>query len=90
MIGDTYVILWKAEELGELNASYQVDEDAPGLLLIGSDGGVMPSRMTHARYPGPLSGFHLSAWTCKPLRSLVHHSPAFSRFSARGREFDCP
>ena len=39
MIGDTYVILWKAEELAELNDSYGVDEYAPGLLLIGSDGG---------------------------------------------------
>ena len=39
MIGDTYVILWKAEELAELNDSYEVDEYAPGLLLIGSDGG---------------------------------------------------
>jgi len=38
-IGETYLILWKAEELAEMNAAYQVDEYAPGLLLIGSDGG---------------------------------------------------
>jgi len=39
MIGETYLMLWSAEELPEMNASYQVAEYAPGLLLIGSDGG---------------------------------------------------
>ena len=39
MIGETYLILWKAEELTEMNTSYQVSEYAPGLLLFGSDGG---------------------------------------------------
>ena len=31
-------MLWSIEELVEFNKSYQVDEFAPGLLLIGSDG----------------------------------------------------
>lgn len=39
MIGDTYLIFWQAAELHEMNASYQVTDYAPGLLLIGSDGG---------------------------------------------------
>lgn len=39
MIGETYVMLWGAEELSQMNISYQVSEYAPGLLLIGSDGG---------------------------------------------------
>ncbi len=39
MIGGAYLILWKAEELAEMNTSYQVAEYAPGLLLFGSDGG---------------------------------------------------
>jgi hypothetical protein len=38
-IGDAYVILWSVETLIELNRSYQVADYAPGLLLIGSDGG---------------------------------------------------
>jgi cell wall assembly regulator SMI1 len=39
MIGENYVILWNAEELAEMNKSYQVADYAPGLLLVGSDGG---------------------------------------------------
>lgn len=39
MIGENYVMLWSADELAEYNASYQVNEYAPGLLLFGSDGG---------------------------------------------------
>jgi hypothetical protein len=35
----SYVQMWKAEELTELNESYRVKEFAPGMLLIGSGGG---------------------------------------------------
>jgi hypothetical protein len=38
-IGGTYVMLWSTTELPELNSAYQVADNAPGLLLIGSDGG---------------------------------------------------
>jgi hypothetical protein len=38
-IGNAYVILWRVEELLEMNKIYQVDEYAPGLFLFGSDGG---------------------------------------------------
>ncbi|MBE94271.1 SMI1/KNR4 family protein [Marinobacter sp.] len=34
-----YLMLWKVDELAELNEAYGVDEFAEGLLLIGSDGG---------------------------------------------------
>ena len=37
-IGDSYIMLWSVDKLLELNASYQVDRFAPGLLLFGSDG----------------------------------------------------
>ncbi|MBS1910957.1 MAG: SMI1/KNR4 family protein [Bacteroidetes bacterium] len=33
-----YIMLWRIEELIELNSAYQVAEYAPGLFLIGSDG----------------------------------------------------
>ena len=39
MIGENYVMLWSADELGQHNESLQVNEYAPGLLLFGSDGG---------------------------------------------------
>jgi hypothetical protein len=39
MIGENYVMLWNADELGEYNESYQVNQYATGLLLFGSDGG---------------------------------------------------
>jgi len=36
---NAYVILWRAEELTELNKAYEVAEYAPGLFLFGSNGG---------------------------------------------------
>ncbi len=36
---NSYLIVWKLEELQELNAAYEVNTYAPGLLLFGSDGG---------------------------------------------------
>jgi len=38
-VGNAYVILWRVEELLEMNKAYQVAEYAPGLFLFGSDGG---------------------------------------------------
>jgi hypothetical protein len=38
-IKDSYLILWKAEELGPFNIDYEVDKYAPGLFLFASDGG---------------------------------------------------
>jgi hypothetical protein len=38
-VGDEYLILWRAEDLRQFNDEYEVSEYAPGLLLIGSDGG---------------------------------------------------
>jgi hypothetical protein len=36
---NSYAMLWGVDELLHLNEAYQVQEYAPGLLLIGSDGG---------------------------------------------------
>ena len=36
---NAYLMLWRASELFELNEAYEVAQYAPGLLLIGSDGG---------------------------------------------------
>jgi hypothetical protein len=36
---DSYLRLWKIEELIESNEGYAVEEFAPGLIIIGSDGG---------------------------------------------------
>lgn len=38
-IGESYLILWKAEELEPYNKDYQVEEYAPGVFLFGSSGG---------------------------------------------------
>ncbi len=38
-VGNAYVILWRVEELFDLNKAYRVAEYAPGLFLFGSDGG---------------------------------------------------
>jgi len=37
--GNAYVILWRVEELAQMNADYEVRAYAPGLLMFGSDGG---------------------------------------------------
>jgi SMI1-KNR4 cell-wall len=38
-VGNAYVILWRVEDLLEMNDAYQVAEYALGLFLFGSDGG---------------------------------------------------
>jgi SMI1 / KNR4 family (SUKH-1) len=38
-VGTRYVQLWRVEDLIELNNGYKVNEFAPRLFLIGSDGG---------------------------------------------------
>ena len=35
----SYLRLWKAEELDELNKGYEAEEFIPGMLLVGTDGG---------------------------------------------------
>lgn len=54
MIGKSYVILWKAEELATMNKAYQVEEYAPGLLLIGSDGGGEAFAFDTRKIPWPV------------------------------------
>lgn len=39
VVGQSYLVLWKIEDLVELNDAYDINEFAPGLLIIGSDGG---------------------------------------------------
>ena len=38
-IGNSYLILWRVDEIAPLNRSYEVEKDAPGFLAFGSDGG---------------------------------------------------
>ena len=38
-VGDNYLVLWRAADLHRHNRGYSVGEAAPGLILIGSDGG---------------------------------------------------
>lgn len=38
-IGDNYLILWSSGELATFNHEYEVEQYAPGIVLIGSDGG---------------------------------------------------
>ena len=39
LIGENYIVFWRAEDLEPLNAGYEVANFAPGFLLFGSDGG---------------------------------------------------
>jgi hypothetical protein len=34
-----YLVLWSAQDLSRLNELYEVQENAPGLVIFGSDGG---------------------------------------------------
>lgn len=38
-VGEAYLILWRLEELSEMNRAYEVAQNAPDLFLFGSDGG---------------------------------------------------
>ena len=38
-IGNSYISLWSIEDIPSLNKAYAVEEFAPGLVIIGSDGG---------------------------------------------------
>jgi hypothetical protein len=38
-LGENYIILWRAEELIQFNRDYEVETYAPGIFLIGSNGG---------------------------------------------------
>jgi phosphoribosylaminoimidazole (AIR) synthetase len=38
-VGNSYIRLWAINELIEMNEGYSVQEFAPGILLIGTDGG---------------------------------------------------
>ena len=38
-IGQSYLVVWPADEIVELNQTYRVDDFAPGLVLFGGDGG---------------------------------------------------
>lgn len=40
-IGNSYIDIWPLSKIKEINNEYCVEEFAPGLLLIGSDGGGM-------------------------------------------------
>ena len=37
---NSYLSLWKIDEIVSLNEAYEVSEFAPGLILFGSDGGL--------------------------------------------------
>ncbi len=38
---NSYIVIWKIEEIAELNNEYGVSEFTPGLVYFGSDGGGM-------------------------------------------------
>ena len=38
-IGESYIVLWKAEEIALFNREYEVAKYAPGILMFGSNGG---------------------------------------------------
>lgn len=39
IVGESYLILWRLSELAQFNSEYEVERDAPGLFLFGSNGG---------------------------------------------------
>ena len=38
-VGEEYLILYSAEELKQMNATYEIEKYTPGIFLIGSNGG---------------------------------------------------
>jgi len=53
-VGNAYLILWRVEELVEMNKAYEVAEYAPGLFLFGSDGGGEAFAFDMRSHPKPI------------------------------------
>lgn len=74
-VGNAYLVLWSLEELEGLNQLYEVSRFAPGLFLIGSDGGDTGYGLDVRLDPPPvievpLIGLSLS--TTKKIASTFH------------------
>jgi hypothetical protein len=54
VIGKTYLVLWRAEELIERNRGYEVSIYTPGMVLFGSDGGGEAYGFDLRRNPAPV------------------------------------
>lgn len=53
-VGESYLAIWRLEEIVPLNDGYMVDKFVPGLILFGSDGGgeayAFDTRFTPTQY----------------------------------------
>jgi hypothetical protein len=77
-IGKSYFMLWSVEELYQFNVEYEVHKYAPGLVLIGSNGGgegyAFDSRMKDSPiYVVPFIGMSLNDadFFCANFETLV-------------------
>jgi hypothetical protein len=76
-VGNAYVILWRAEELLEMNKAYQVTEYAPGLFLFGSDGGGEAFAFDTRSDANPIVTVPFVGMELKLARSVAHSFEAF-------------
>jgi len=72
-----YIILWRVEELLEMNNAYQVSEYAHGLLIFGSDGGGEAFAFDMRSDLKPIVSVPFVGMDLRLARSLA---PTFDRF----------
>jgi hypothetical protein len=76
-VGNAYLMLWRVGELREMNEAYAVQEFAPGLLLIGSDGGGEAIGYDMRTLVKPLVAVPFVGMDLKSARSIA---PSFHAF----------
>ncbi|QDQ26010.1 SMI1/KNR4 family protein [Chitinimonas arctica] len=81
-IGDNYLILWSAEELGQFNLEYQVEKYAPGLVLIGSNGGGEGFAFDTRQSPAPIVQVPFIGMDLEDIRVLASGFDEFIDFLA--------
>ena len=85
--GDAYLALWSTEQLVEQNVGYGLWDDAPGLVLIGSNGGGEGIALDYRRCP---PGVALVPFISVGWDDAVPQAPSFAAFMnqrARGEGF---
>ncbi len=79
MIGENYVVLWYAEQLAEMNSSYEAAKRVPGLLLFGSDGGGEALAFDTRTKPWPIAQVPFVGMELKYAKFLSSSFDAFMR-----------
>lgn len=75
--GRNFIVLWNAEQLASLNADFGVKEKAPGLVLIGSDGGEIAFAFDARQIAPPVVRLPFKTLSLEAAETLAPNFTAF-------------